>query len=183
MEKMRVRKVEPAERFARLDEASLADASDAAEKQDTRPQPPADDRTLFLRSLGELDVRFADAWPEEPPEQIAVPRRMKLVRQGRLLPEAEVDLHGLGRDEALERVRAFLRDAVQQGLRTVLIVTGRGKHSAGRALLRQQTEAYLRQGGRAWVSEWGRAPGRYGGLGALVVFLKAAKTTSETEGE
>jgi len=54
----------------------------------------------------------------------------------------------------------------------VLIVTGRGNRSDGEAVLRTEIERYLAQEAAAWVTEWGRAPARYGGEGALVVFLR-----------
>lgn len=133
--------------------------------------PPPADRELFLASLGEMEAVFADELPaeEEPP---AVPRRMRQVRRGELVPEARLDLHGLGRDDARQRVRHFLDNAVFHGRKTVLIVTGRGKGSGGEPVLRAEIERYLKYEAAAWVAEWGRAPAPYGGEGALVVFLK-----------
>jgi DNA-nicking Smr family endonuclease len=133
--------------------------------------PAATDRELFLDALKGMDVVFEDAFPSEEEVQ-ASPRRMKLLRQGRLAPEAKIDLHGLTREEARSKVRYFLEDSVYQGKKTVLIVTGRGKGSGGEPVLRAEVERYLATEGGVWVSEWGRAPRRYGGEGALVVFLK-----------
>ena len=132
-----------------------------------------DDNELFLDAVGQLDAVFEDEFPAAEEEgSAATPRRMKLVRRGRLVPEASLDLHGLTRDEARARTRHFLEDAAYHGQRTVLIITGRGKGSGGEPVLRSELERYLSQEGRAWVSEWGRAPRQYGGEGALVVFLK-----------
>jgi DNA-nicking Smr family endonuclease len=60
-------------------------------------------------------------------------------------------------------------------MKTVLIVTGRGKSSGAEPVLRAEVERYLNHDAGAWVSEWGRAPRQYGGEGALVVFLKGSK--------
>ncbi len=146
--------------------------SEACETPCVEASPP-DDEDLFLSSLGKLDVQFKNSWHDEPDElEPATPRRMKLVRQGKLCPQARLDLHGLTRQEARDKVRFFLEDSHWNRLQVVLIVTGRGNHSGGKAVLRDETEAYLAGGGRAWVLEWARAPGNYGGSGALIVFLK-----------
>jgi DNA-nicking Smr family endonuclease len=137
-------------------------------------EPPPTDRELFLASMGEMEAVFSDEIPaEEGPAD--APRRMRQVRRGELVPESQLDLHGLGRDDARERVRHFLDNAVYQGRKTVLIVTGRGKGSGGEPVLRAEIERYLKYEAAAWVAEWGRAPARYGGEGALIVFLKRRK--------
>ena len=135
---------------------------------------PEDDGGLFLAALGQLDAVFQDEIPgtEEQETCAAAPRRMKLVRQGKLIPEARLDLHGLTREEARARTRHFLENAAYHGRKTVLIITGRGKGSEGEPVLRAELERYLSQEGRAWGAEWGRAPRQYGGVGALVGFLK-----------
>lgn len=132
------------------------------------------DDELFLDSLGKMDSVFRDEIPQDE-EAAATPRRMRQLRQGKLAPEAKLDLHGLTRQEAREKVRFFLEDATFQGLKTVLIITGRGKGSSDGPVLRQFMEGYLSSDARAWVVEWGRAPARYGGEGALVVFLKGRR--------
>lgn len=142
-----------------------------AEEDRTSAGPPVSDRELFLDALKGMDAVFEDSFPPEEEVQ-ASPRRMKLLRQGRLAPEAKLDLHGLTREEAQAKVRYFLEDSVYQGKKTVLIVTGRGKGSGGEPVLRAEVERYLGILTGACVSEWGRAPRRYGGEGALVVFLK-----------
>ena len=133
--------------------------------------PPLTDEEMFLDALGRMDVSFKDEMPaEEGPTPRS--RRMKQVRQGKREPEATLDLHGCTREEARQKVQFFLEDSVYQGKKTVLIVTGRGLGSAAEPVLRAEVERYLASEAGARVSEWGRAPGRYGGEGALVVFLK-----------
>jgi DNA-nicking Smr family endonuclease len=133
--------------------------------------PTATDEDLFLDALGRMDVSFEDEIPhsELPSPR---PRRMKQLRQGKRVPEGTLDLHGCTRAEAREKVRFFLEDALFQGKKTVLVITGRGRGSAVEPVLRSEIERYLSREAGALVSEWGRAPGRYGGEGALVVFLK-----------
>lgn len=143
------------------------------------PPPPvpdapadADPEDEFIAALGQLDVTFRDELPEEEDLPRPAPRRMRRLRQGKLAPEDQLDLHGLSRQQALEKVRWFLEDAAFQGRRTVLIVTGRGKNSADGPVLREAVARYLREEGTPLVLEWGTAPPRHGGAGALVVFLR-----------
>jgi len=130
---------------------------------------------LFLHHLGQMDAIFNDSYPESDaePQEHASARRMRQLRKGRLRPEASLDLHGCYREEARKKVRIFLESRQRQGMKTVLIITGRGLRSkGGESVLRSDIEAYLRTRAKAWVAEWGRAPKQYGGDGALVVFLR-----------
>ncbi len=136
--------------------------------------PPVGDEELFVSALGKLDKSFVDQYPDDEEPVIAAPRRMKQLRQGKLTPEATLDLHGETRDEAREKVRYFLENAVYHGMKAVLIITGRGRGSGGEPVLRGEIEQYLDGDGRAGVVEWGRAPKQHGGDGALVVFLRSA---------
>lgn len=135
---------------------------------------PQTDQELFLEAIGNMDSVFRDELPpsEEPH---AVPRRMRQLRQGKLVPEAELDLHGANREQARQKVRYFLEDCVYQGYKTVLIITGRGKGSQEGPVLRDEMEKYLAREAQSWVIEWGRAPARYGGEGALVAFLRSSR--------
>ncbi|HXV19534.1 MAG TPA: Smr/MutS family protein [Desulfuromonadales bacterium] len=155
-------------------EQKVAAAGPAESPPKAAAASPASDRDLFLASLGKMEAVFCDEIPAAE-EVAATPRRMRQVRRGELVPEAQLDLHGLGRDVARERVRHFLDNAAYHGRKTVLIVTGRGRGSGGEPVLRAEIERYLKYEAAAWVAEWGRAPARYGGEGALVVFLKGHK--------
>jgi len=133
------------------------------------------DDDLFLHHLGQMDSVFNDSYPdtETPEPQLGVAQRMRQLRKGRLRPEASLDLHGCYREEARSKVRAFLQNRHLAGMKTVLIITGRGQRSeGGEPVLRSEIETYLQTKASAWVVEWGRAPKQYGGDGALVVFLR-----------
>ena len=94
-------------------------------------EPSLSEEQLFLQAMGELQVNFADALPAESEAPGASARRMKQLKQGKLSPEATLDLHGLQRTEVVDRLLFFLQNAQHQGYRTVLIITGRGLHSEG----------------------------------------------------
>ncbi|WP_282755982.1 Smr/MutS family protein [Desulfuromonas thiophila] len=137
---------------------------------------PRSEREQFLAAIGGLEPCFRDAFAEEEDEEAepaAAPRRMKLLRQGRLRPQQQLDLHGCNSEQALERVRHFFNRCHHEGLQTVLLITGRGQSSpGGQPVVREAVERFLRQRAQAWVAEWARAPRQYGGEGALVVFLR-----------
>jgi len=135
---------------------------------------PATDQEMFLAALGNMDSVFRDEYPVEEESQ-AAPRRMRQLRQGKRAPEAQLDLHGATREEARQKIRYFLEDCVYQGIKTALVITGRGKGSQAGPVLREDMEKYLSREAMAWVVEWGRAPARYGGDGALVVFLRSSR--------
>ncbi|HEY0018742.1 MAG TPA: Smr/MutS family protein [Longimicrobium sp.] len=54
-----------------------------------------------------------------------------------------LDLHGLTGDEARRRAEQWLRDRQAERVRTVMIVTGRGLHSQGIPVVRNEIEHLL----------------------------------------
>lgn len=139
--------------------------------------PPQSDEEEFLQALGELDVRFSDQFPHEEAPPTASARRMKQLKQGKLIPQASLDLHGLTRADVAEKLNFFLQDAQYQGWSTLLVITGKGLNSeSGEPVLRNEVERFLAGAeGSKLVVEWGRAPKEYGGDGALVLFLRKAQ--------
>ncbi len=134
------------------------------------------DQDLFLEAMGDFPVRFKEHFPEDDSEPMVLPRRMKQLKQGKLTPDASLDLHGCQRSEATEKLSYFLQNAQYQGWKTLLVITGKGLHSSdGEPVLRDATEQFLSGEGQNLVAEWGRAPKQYGGDGALILFLKKNK--------
>ena len=126
----------------------------------------------FLAALDQFDQPGKDEEPAAEAQTCrARPRRMKQLERGQLQPAGTLDLHGLTRDEALPRTRAYLAHAARQGWPVVLLVTGKGLHSPAGPVLRREVERLLADA-RDLVLEWGVAPRRHGGDGALAVFLK-----------
>jgi DNA-nicking Smr family endonuclease len=60
-------------------------------------------------------------------------------------PEAEVDLHGCTARQAARRVESFVVASRTRGLHTVRIITGKGLHSPGEAVLPPVVEERLRE--------------------------------------
>ncbi len=60
-------------------------------------------------------------------------------------PEAEIDLHGCTARQAQLKVESFVLASRKQGLHTVRIITGKGLHSPGEAVLPPLVEERLRE--------------------------------------
>ena len=98
---------------------------------------------------------------------------VRKLRRGGWTIQAQVDLHGLRRDEARERLGGFLREAGRHGLRCVRVVHGKGNGSPGRqAVLKSKVQSWLVQ--KAEVLAYVQARASEGGAGALVVLLDAS---------
>jgi DNA-nicking Smr family endonuclease len=131
---------------------------------------------LFLAAMQDLEVRFHEpTYEEDIGAKIApLPRRMKQLRRGKITPDASLDLHGLTRADVAPKLKHFIGDARYHGWQTLLVITGRGLHSeSGDAVLRAETEDVINRIGKDDIAEWGYAPQRYGGQGAIVLFLKS----------
>lgn len=84
--------------------------------------------------------------------------------------EAEIDLHGLTLAEAERRTDIFLRSSFEKGLQKVLIIHGKGVHSAGTPVLRDGIRRFLER--HPYAGRIDVPPARYGGRGALWVAVR-----------
>jgi DNA-nicking Smr family endonuclease len=99
------------------------------------------------------------------------PEVVRKLRRGAWSIQAQIDLHGLRRDEAREQLSAFLREAEKQGLRCVRVIHGKGNGSPGRqGVLKAKVKSWLVQ--KNQVLAFTQARGSDGGHGALVVLLR-----------
>lgn len=95
---------------------------------------------------------------------------LQRLRRGQWSLQADLDLHGLRRDEAREAVGQFLHRCQAQGRRCVRIVHGKGNGSPGRTgVLRVKVRRWLVQHDAVLAFVQARAD--EGGAGALVVLL------------
>lgn len=100
--------------------------------------------------------------------------------RGKLQPEARIDLHGMTLAEAHPELIGFILNAQSQGLRLVLVITGKGKRREDTGPIPQRMGALRHQ-----VPHWLRLPPlapavlqvteahlRHGGAGAYYVYLR-----------
>ena len=105
-------------------------------------------------------------------------RRTKTrLRRGQVSIEARIDLHGLTQPEAHAQLLSFLESAVERGLRSVLVITGKGLRASGKiGILRSSVPRWLnQQPARDWIKAFDYAVNRDGGEGALYVLLRRRK--------
>jgi DNA-nicking Smr family endonuclease len=145
-----------------------------------RPKPPAsarqrerDEAAVMLEAISDefdveslldtddaLSFRRADIGPEV----------VRKLRRGVWAIQAQLDLHGLRREEARERLNRFIHDARRGGLRCVRVIHGKGNGSPGREpVLKSKVKSWLVQ--KKDVIAFTQARASDGGNGALLVLL------------
>lgn len=134
----------------------------------------------------------AGAARRDPEPRIGAPADRsgdRRLRRGRFEVEARLDLHGLTRAKARRELLAFLRRAQGNGLRQVLVITGKGANA--RALDRRKFEPWdpeapnlpgvIRRSFTDWMTEpdfaelvsgYSEAHRRHGGSGAFYVLVR-----------
>ncbi|TNF27189.1 MAG: hypothetical protein EP329_19875, partial [Deltaproteobacteria bacterium] len=141
------------------------------------PDLRAEDQA-FLEAMGALDSEAVPEPEEEhrpaPPPVVAGSKRTlsRRIKVGTLSEERVLDLHRLTREVALDRLRVFLAAARRDGVRVVKVITGRGLHSVGDAVLQKAVGEALRRDLRELVQEVVKAPVEHGGEGATFVILR-----------
>lgn len=92
------------------------------------------------------------------------------LRKGGWAIQAQVDLHGLRREDAREALVEFIKDAARMGWRCVRVVHGKGLGSPGKTpVLKGKVQSWLIQ--KQEVLAFVQARPAHGGAGALVVLL------------
>jgi len=131
----------------------------------------------------------ADVLPTKPPAPVPRPVRTanaldgswdKAIGRGQLRPEITIDLHGYTVAAAHQRLERGLADAVQSGVRVILLVTGRPPRADAsrldmplRGIIRSSVGAWLAVSPHAGdIAAVRNAHPRHGGAGALYIVLR-----------
>ena len=157
--------------------------------------PPAEFQPPALPRLGKF--RLGEKTKTAPRHDIAPPLSEALrsaplqmdakaygkLTRGKLLPEARIDLHGMTLAEAHPELIRFILNAHANGLRLVLVITGKGKLKDDHGPIPQRIGAL-----RHSVPQWLRLPPlgpsvlqvaeahlRHGGSGAYYVYLRRGR--------
>ena len=100
----------------------------------------------------------------------------KKIAKGKLPIEARIDLHGMTQDQAYGRLLRFVESEHRRGVRTVLVITGKG--SIGGGVLRQAVPRWLSEPNfRQFVIGHHESHKSHGGSGAIYVRLKKMAKT------
>jgi DNA-nicking Smr family endonuclease len=101
------------------------------------------------------------------------PATLRKLRRGQWVVQAQLDLHGLTREEARAALYDFLHGTVKSGKRCVRVVHGKGLGSKNRTpVLKVKVRHWLMQS--AAVLAFTQARGEDGGAGALIVLLRSS---------
>ena len=96
------------------------------------------------------------------------------LRRGELSVQAEVDLHGMGREEARAAVEEFFSSCLARGFRCVNVICGRGLHSeGGKPVLKDLLVRWFARGRMSYnILAFSSAKRHDGGVGAIYVLLR-----------
>ena len=100
-------------------------------------------------------------------------RLLRRLRDGEFAIDAEIDLHGMTRDQAVAALERTLRRAFGHGRRAMLVIHGRGLNSSTEGpVLKDAVKRALCEGPARLVLAFTSAPPAQGGPGATVVLLR-----------
>ena len=121
----------------------------------------------------------AAARPERPMAGPLDRDTARKIARGRTAIEARIDLHGMTQDEAHALLHGFLSRAVQRHLRTVLVITGKGRSPRSEGVLKRAVPHWLAQPAFSQLVAGYCDAGRgHGGEGALYVRLRRPQTAT-----
>jgi DNA-nicking Smr family endonuclease len=154
---------------------------------DPAPRPKKPQPWLSDFRVGEKSAHTPrhDLAPTVSERLIAAPVRMDRknfdrMSRGKLAPEARIDLHGMTLAEAHPELIRFILNAHSDGLRLVLVITGKGKRGVDtgpipqrQGVLKQQVPHWLHMPplGPA-ILQVAEAHLKHGGTGAYYVYLR-----------
>lgn len=117
---------------------------------------------------------------KSPPQGTEMDRRQETrLRRGQINIEGTLDLHGLTRHQAYDRMIDYIQTAFAQKKRCILVITGKGRSG-----WEEEEIGILRTNLPIWLSEMPLKPlilrhthaqPRHGGKGAFYVYLRKNK--------
>ena len=114
-----------------------------------------------------------------PGDQEVDRRTDRKLKRGQYPVDFTLDLHGLTQAAAHDKLLATLRRSHAQGLRCVLVITGKGRgaRGEGQGVLRRKVPEWLSDGAlHSIVLRFHAAQPEHGGGGALYVLLRRKRT-------
>jgi DNA-nicking Smr family endonuclease len=166
------------------------DGSDGSGRRDSFADHVRDVRPLTRRERVRPppEPRARPGPPSEPAPRLAIERRdgrvearapdvsrarLADLRAGRVAPQRELDLHALDLAGARRALAETLERALDDGLRCLLVIHGRGQHSPGGPVLQRAVPEWLASPPQAaHIQAFATAPRALGGTGACLVLLR-----------
>lgn len=135
------------------------------DKMQKEAQQAANPMDVWLRRYGVIDK---DAAADEYNQRERQESREYLKE---MRPEEFIDLHGMTREEAWQRLDSFVSECKRRGLRKILIIHGKGNHSAGSdPVLGEMVRTFIEEDKRLGTS--GHPDKNHGGNGATWAIIK-----------
>ncbi len=134
--------------------------------------PEQDRNQLTDKAIAPLDAWFVLAF-KRPGVQNGVFRKLK---QGRYETQSRLDLHRMTVEVARREIFDFIEESRQLGLRSVLVIHGKGASSADRersSILKGCVDQWLRE--LEIVQAFHSAQPQHGGTGAAYVLLRKSE--------
>jgi DNA-nicking Smr family endonuclease len=112
---------------------------------------------------------------EDKDKQINSQEKRRRLRNKK--PDAELDIHGKTRDEAWQELDVFFGNAKEKGFEKIVIIHGKGNHSAGESVLKRVVMDFIER--CPFAGESGKGKAAAGGEGATWVLLKETKEAQQ----
>jgi DNA-nicking Smr family endonuclease len=127
----------------------------------------------LVSGVGVFDLTETDEYVEGARVGLD-PRLLSRLRRGEFAVQDHIDLHGMIQPDAKRALQEFVLKCVGKGIRTVLVVHGRGLGSpGGRPVLKHAAAQWLSHGEiGAHVHAFATAKAQDGGAGAMYVLLR-----------
>ena len=127
----------------------------------------------LVSGVGNFDLTETDEYVEGARVGLD-PRLLTRLRRGEFAVQDHLDLHGMIQPDAKQALQQFVIKSVGKGMRTVLVVHGRGLGSpGGRPILKHAAAQWLSHGEiGAHVHAFATAKPQDGGAGAMYVLLR-----------
>lgn len=123
------------------------------------------ERWLEIHEPVDKDKNKEDPEADDRLDSISAYSRFK-----RMLPQDELDLHGLYAEEARQMIQTFIANSAARGLEKVSIIHGKGNHSQEEQVLIHIVREELEKNPQA--GEFDFADSRHGGKGATWVRIR-----------
>ncbi len=173
------------EPLARMRPAARQVAEPPAGAASAAPEKPARAHGVAVKSMERHAISAKNKPASPPPPEPFDPRAAKRIARGRHEIDARLDLHGLRQQDAYAALRRFLARCQADGLRHVLIITGKGgsDKSEARDFWASEERGVLRRLVPQWLCEpslrlhvvsFTESALKHGGSGALYVTIRKA---------
>ena len=153
-------------------------AADALEEFTSHPKADIKTRPLERKNYIGKSILSLIA----PKTDIDIERnKLRRIKNGKIIIEGTLDLHGFSLKEAESRLRLYVEDGLRQKKRLLLIITGKGSNSKpnihGKTLtIKSELKNWLSDSFYSDKVQYiSKALDRHGGEGAYYFFLKKSK--------